>query len=185
MANSSNPNASGGKSPVNDQLTLQSLSVQQEISQFMQLRIGQKGILLPMLHHLQERFGYIDEKMVPEIAAAVNLSRAEVYGVISFYHDFKQYPPKPHRLKLCRAEACQSMGSDDLAQQMEQALDCANTGSTGNLSSSGDCSLETVYCLGLCAMSPAAMIDGQVYGRLTHSSLISHLRAHGISVKGN
>jgi formate dehydrogenase subunit gamma len=121
------------------------------------------GALLPILHSLQEEFGFIHEDAVPLIADALNLSRAEVYGVISFYHDFRRTPAGRHRLQMCRAEACQAMGCDRLIEHVEKRLDTK----LGHTSEDGAFTLDAVYCLGNCALSPAMMLDGRPYGRVT------------------
>lgn len=120
------------------------------------------GALLPILHALNEDFGYIDAAAVPLIAHALNLSRAEVHGIVSFYHDFRDTPPGTHVLKLCRAEACQSMGADALAAEAREQLRI----DWGETSADGRATLEPVFCLGLCACAPAAMLDGKVVGGL-------------------
>jgi formate dehydrogenase subunit gamma len=127
------------------------------------------GALLPMLHALQEEFGYIDKAAVPMIADALNLSRAEVHGVISFYHDFREAPPGRHVLKLCRAEACQSMGAEALAAAARERLRIG----WGETTLDGRVTLEPVFCLGLCACAPAAMVDGRVFGGLDRARLMS------------
>jgi formate dehydrogenase subunit gamma len=121
------------------------------------------GALLPILHALQDEFGYIDSSVVPAIASALNISRAEVHGTISFYHDFRHSPPGKHVLKICRAEACQSMGCDALIDHVEKRLGA----SLGQTTSDGAFTLDAVYCLGNCALSPAVMLDGRPYGRVT------------------
>lgn len=125
------------------------------------------GALLPILHALQKTFGYIPEAVVPMVAQALNLSSAEVHGVVTFYHDFRSEPPGHHVLKLCRAEACQACGGDVLAARAEEKLgvDVGETASNGNVT------LEAVYCLGLCATAPSAMLDGRVVGRLDAKKL--------------
>ena len=130
------------------------------------------GALLPMLHALQEAFGYVDDRAVPLIAAALNLSRAEVHGVVTFYHDFRREPPGHHVLKLCRAESCQAMGCESLAAQLSKRLGIEFGGTTPD----GKVMLEAVYCLGNCALSPAAMLDGKLYGRLGEEKLTALLR---------
>jgi formate dehydrogenase subunit gamma len=120
------------------------------------------GALLPILHALQEEFGYIPEQAVPLVAGALNLSRAEVYGVVSFYHDFRHAPPGRHVLKLCRAEACQSVGANALAAHLRSRLDVDWHGTTKD----GAVTLEPVFCLGLCAIGPAALLDGRPLARL-------------------
>jgi formate dehydrogenase subunit gamma len=121
------------------------------------------GALLPILHSLQEEFGFIHEDAIPLIAEALNLSKAEVYGVISFYHDFRRTPAGRHRLQMCRAESCQSMGCDRLIEHVEKRLDTR----FGQTTSDGSFTLDAVYCLGNCALSPAMMVDGKPYGRVT------------------
>jgi formate dehydrogenase subunit gamma len=135
-----------------------------------------EGATLPILHALQEAFGFITERAVEMVAEALNLSRAEVYGVVSFYHDFRREPPGAHRLKLCRAEACQSMGADALAARAKSELGVDWHGTTAD----GRVTLEPVFCLGLCSCAPAAMIDGKLMGRLDEALLaatISKARA--------
>jgi len=126
-----------------------------------------EGAMLPMLHALQARFGCVPEAAVPMVAEALNLSRAEVHGVVTFYHDFRQEPPGRHVLKLCRAEACQASGGDALAARAEARLGV----SMGTTAPDGSCTLEAVYCLGLCATAPSAMFDGRVVGRLDEQRL--------------
>ena len=120
------------------------------------------GPLLPMLHAVQEAFGYVPEEVKPVLAEALNLSRAEVHGVVSFYHDFRAHPVGRHVLKLCRAEACQSRGGEALADRVRELLGIDFHGTTPD----GAVTLEPVYCLGLCACAPAAMLDDDLHGRL-------------------
>ncbi|MGH8515202.1 MAG: NAD(P)H-dependent oxidoreductase subunit E, partial [Gammaproteobacteria bacterium] len=117
---------------------------------------------LPILHALLEEFGCVSDAAVPLIADALNLTRAEVHGVVTFYHDFRRETCAPHILKLCRAEACQSMGSEDLAAALLAKLGVSWHGTT----SDGQLTVEPVYCLGLCATSPSALLDGEPLGRL-------------------
>ncbi len=131
------------------------------------------GPLLPILHALQEEFGYIDEAAEPLIAAALNRSRAEIHGVVTFYHDFRRAPPGRHVIKLCRAEACQAAGGDALAVQAHARLGVA----LGETAADGSVTLDAVYCLGLCAIAPAAMVDGQLVGRLNGERLEAALAA--------
>jgi len=119
---------------------------------------GLEGPLLPILHAIQDQFGHIPEEAVPVVAEVLNLTRAEVHGVVTFYHDFRREPDALKTLKLCGAEACQSMGVRALKAEAE------------NLAGP-DVEIETVYCLGLCATAPAAMLDGKVYGRLDKKKL--------------
>ena len=121
------------------------------------------GALLPILHALHDEFGYVDVAAVPLVANALNISDAEVHGVISFYHDFRQSPPGRHHLKLCRAESCQSMGCEKTIQHVEDRLGIKLGETTGD----GSFTVDPVYCLGLCALSPAVMLDGKPYGRVS------------------
>lgn len=123
---------------------------------------GLDGPLLPVLHALNQQFGYVDARALPVIADVLNLTRAEVQGVVSFYHDFRSKPAGRHIVKLCRAEACQSMGAGRLIAALEAAFGIA-LGETG---ADGLVTLEAVYCLGNCALAPAALIDGKLYGRI-------------------
>jgi formate dehydrogenase subunit gamma len=121
------------------------------------------GALLPILHAIQDRLGFIPPTTLPRIADAVNLSRAEVHGVITFYHDFRTAPPGRHLLQLCRAESCQAMGCDRLEASVKERLNIDFHETTAD----GAVTLEPVYCLGNCALSPAIMIDGELHGRVT------------------
>ena len=121
-----------------------------------------EGPLLPILHEVQDEFGYVPQEALPVIADELNLSRAEVHGVVTFYHDYRDHPAGRHVLKLCRAEACQSMGGDALAERIKTLLGIDFHQTTLD----GSVTLEPVYCLGLCACAPAAMLDGEVHGRV-------------------
>ncbi|HEU0215372.1 MAG TPA: formate dehydrogenase subunit gamma [Stellaceae bacterium] len=125
------------------------------------------GAALPILHALQEAFGYVDREAIPMVAQALNLSRAEVHGVVSFYRDFRETPPGRHVLKLCRAEACQSMGADALADTARDRLQIGWHETTPD----GRVTLEPVFCLGLCACAPAALLDDKVVGALDEPRL--------------
>lgn len=120
------------------------------------------GALLPMLHQIQDSLGYVPASAVPAIAEALNLSRAEVHGVISFYHDFRETPPGRHLVKICRAESCQAVGADQLVEHACRALGVEFHGTTID----GAITLEPVYCLGNCALSPALQVGNDVYGRM-------------------
>jgi formate dehydrogenase subunit gamma len=121
-----------------------------------------EGPLLPILHGIQEEFGHVPQDSLPVIAEALNISRAEVHGVVTFYHDYRSHPAGRHVLKVCQAEACQSMGSDAVAAKFKQLLGLG----FHETSHDGSVTLEPVYCLGLCACAPSAMLDGDVIGRL-------------------
>ncbi len=126
-----------------------------------------EGATIVILHALQEAFGYVPEPAIPMIASALHLSRAEVHGVFTFYHDFRHQPAGRHVLKLCRAEACQAAGGDALAARAEAKLGI----SLGNTTADARVTLEPSYCLGLCATAPSAMLDGRVVGRLDNAGL--------------
>ena len=117
------------------------------VQELIAARRDMPGAMLPILHAIQETLGFVPAATVPLIAEALNVSRAEVHGVISFYHHFRQQPAAPHVLQICRAEACQAVGSEALARHAEQLLGCA----FHETSADGQFALEPVYCLGLCA----------------------------------
>jgi formate dehydrogenase subunit gamma len=121
------------------------------------------GALLPILHGIQDKYGYIPADSVSAIAKELNLSRAEIHGVISFYHHFRSIAPGRHIIRICRAEACQAMGGDTLIAHTKSRLDIGFHETTED----NGITLEPVYCLGNCACSPSMMIDGQLYGRVT------------------
>ena len=129
--------------------------------------LGEEGPLLPILHALQENFGFIPREAEPLIADMLNITRAEVHGVISFYHDFRRAPAGRHVLKLCRAEACQSMGSEANARRLLDALGLDWGGTTPD----GQITVEAVYCLGLCATAPSALFDDEPVGRADAATL--------------
>ncbi len=125
---------------------------------------NQPGALLPILHGIQDAVGYIPADAVPDIAKALNLSRAEVHGVMSFYHYFRDTPPGQHTIHVCRAESCQAMGGKALEASIKQKLGIDYHQTTAD----GKFSLEPVYCLGNCACSPAIQLDKEdVYGRVS------------------
>lgn len=128
------------------------------------LRYGNRpDALLEILHDLQADLGFIPEAALPALAKALNLSRAEVHGVVTFYHDFRREPAGRHVIKLCRAEACQAMGGNELAAMIERFLSVK----LGQTTADGAITVEAVYCLGNCALSPAIMVDGRLVGRVT------------------
>ena len=126
-----------------------------------------EGPTLVILHALQEAFGYVPEDAIPMLADALNLSRAEVHGTFTFYHDFRRKPAGKHVLKLCRAEACQAAGGDAIAARAEAKLGVA----IGNTTADERVTLEPIYCLGLCATAPSAMLDGRLVGRLNENRI--------------
>jgi formate dehydrogenase subunit gamma len=127
----------------------------------------QPGALLPLLHAVQEQFGHVPASAVPEIAAALNLSRAEVHGVVTYYHHFRSAVPGRNVIQVCRAEACQACGGDALMAHAEQILGCKGHETRAD----GAVTLEPVYCLGLCAQSPAIVVNDRLHARVTPQRL--------------
>lgn len=125
------------------------------------------GGLLPLLHDVQDAVGHIPPDAQPRIALGMNLSRADVHGVVTFYHDFRSAPPGRRIVKLCRAEACQAMGAEKLADHLKSRA----RADFGETSADGAVTIETVYCLGNCACAPNAMVDGRLVGRITAERL--------------
>jgi len=134
----------------------------EEIAALIDSQLALEGPLLPILHSIQSAFGHVPQSAVPMIAKALNITAAEVHGVMSFYHDFREVPAGRHVVKICRAEACQAMGGAALADATLEKLGLEWHGTTAN----GAVTIEPVYCLGLCACAPAAMVDDRVIGRV-------------------
>ncbi len=134
----------------------------EEISALIDNQMHLEGPLLPILHAIQSAFGHVPQMAVPLIAEALNITRAEVHGVMSFYHDFREVPAGRHVVRICRAEACQAVGGAALADETLRKLGVEWHGTTAN----GAVTIEPVYCLGLCACGPAAMVDDRVVGRV-------------------
>jgi formate dehydrogenase subunit gamma len=132
---------------------------------------GVEGALLPILHDVQAAFGFVPQEVLPVIARHLNISRAEVHGVVSFYHDFRDAPAGRHVVKLCRAEACQAVGGTALANAVMAAIGCDWH------QTAGDVTVDPVFCLGLCACGPAAMVDGVLIGRATPDKVLAKVRA--------
>lgn len=142
-------------------------------------RVNEAGALMPILHEVQDTLGYVPRDVVPLLADGLNLSRAEVHGVVTYYHHFRSAPPGRHTVQVCRAEACKAMGADALLQHAEQHLGCSEHGPGHSKSSAdGKFTLDPIFCLGLCASSPAVVIDDKLHARMTASKfdkLISEL----------
>lgn len=139
----------------------------QTLDDILRAHAADEGPLLPILHDIQAAFGHVPQAVVPVIAEALNLGKAEVHGVISFYHDFRAEPAGRSVVKLCRAEACQAMGGDHLAEHAERKLGVGFHETRAD----GKVTLEPVYCLGLCACAPAAMVNGRLVGRLDEAAV--------------
>lgn len=133
-----------------------------DIARIVAARRDMPGALLPILHEIQDTQGYIPADVVPVIAKALNLSRAEVHGVITFYHHFREQPAGRHVVQVCRAEACQSVGADALAEHACRKLGCDFHETTAD----GQYTLEPVYCLGQCATGPSMMIGDRIHARV-------------------
>jgi formate dehydrogenase subunit gamma len=147
--------------------TSQAMSPVDRADEIAAAHLSLEGPLLPILHAVQHEFGHIPDAAIPRIADRLNISKAEVHGVVSFYHDFRTAPAGRHVVKLCRAEACQAMGADALIAHAEDRLGVAMHETTRD----GAVTLEPVFCLGLCACGPAAMIDGRIVARLDTARL--------------
>ncbi len=146
------------------------------LSDVLKRRAAEPGALLPILHELQDALGFVPPEAVPRIAVALNLSRAEVHGVVTYYHHFREHKPGRHVVQVCRAEACKSMGADALLAHAEAHLGCKQHESTAD----GQFTLEPVFCLGLCSSSPAMMLGDELHARMTPArfdALISEARS--------
>ena len=147
----------------------------EELSDILDEYVQVPGPLLLVLHAVQRRLGFVPEEAIPYIAERLNLSRAEVHGVVSFYHHFRRSAPGRHVVQICRAESCQAMGGEHLAQHAQERLGIQFHESTPD----GAFSLEPVYCLGNCACSPAVMIDEELFGRVSPEQLDALLAERG------
>jgi formate dehydrogenase subunit gamma len=128
-----------------------------------------EGPLLPILHAIQSEFGHIPRDAIPVLAHGLNLTRAEVYGVVTFYHDFRDRPAGRRVIRMCRAEACQAMGANAVAARVLQHFGV----DWGGTSANGGVTIEPVYCLGLCSVAPSALIDGAPHGRIEAEHVIA------------
>lgn len=134
---------------------------------------GQRGTLLPLLHDIQHELGRVDDAAVAAVAAVLNLSRAEVHGVVTFYHDFRRVPAGRHVVQYCRAESCQSRGGAAIEAALAERLDV----SMGETRADGQVTLEPIYCLGLCAVGPNALVDGAPVARIDGAAAIERIAA--------
>jgi formate dehydrogenase subunit gamma len=137
--------------------------LKQEIADYASTYAGKIGALLPILRDVQSKYGYISQKAIEYIADQLNLSRAEVYGVVTFYHDFTLEPSERRKLLLCKSEACQAQGSEKVARDLDALAHETRDESGG----SSDFEVVDVYCLGLCSVAPAGAIDGRLLGRVS------------------
>jgi formate dehydrogenase subunit gamma len=154
-------------------MTERSEPVEMVVARLAAAQGGRRGSLLPLLHDLQEELGAIGEDTVAAIAAELNLSRAEVHGVISFYHDFRKAPAGRHIVRYCRAESCQSRGGAAVEAALAERLQVA----MGETRADGQVTLEPVYCLGLCAVGPNALVDGIPIARIDGDAAIERIAA--------
>lgn len=134
------------------------------IAEIINAHTGLEGAALPILHALQAEFGFVPEAALPPLAKALNISRAEIHGVVSFYHDFRREPAPLHVVKICRAEACQAVGGRTFEAEV-----------TARLAGRDDVAVEAIYCLGICACGPAAMVDGTLMGRASAQRICDKL----------
>lgn len=148
---------------------LDEATIRERVAEVIAAHEGQEGPLLPMLHDIQHALGFVPDAAVPQLAEALRTTAAEVHGVLTFYHDFKRAPQGRHVLKLCRAESCQAMGAAEANQAILDRLGLDWGGTTAD----GRLTVEPVYCLGLCACSPAAMLDDQVLGRTSPEGVVA------------
>lgn len=153
--------------PMLDSVHASPAQIDQRVEEILLAHKGLEGALLPILHAIQADFGYVPQQVLPALAKDLNISRAEVHGVISFYHDFREKPAGRHVIKLCRAEACQAVGADRVAARAQKTLgvDWHETTADGNVT------LDPIFCLGLCACGPAAIVDGKLIGRIDESRI--------------
>lgn len=152
-----------------------SLTATEAVEAAIQAHRGLPGALLPILHGIQDRLGHVPADAVPAIADALNLSRAEVHGVLTYYHHFRQQPAARHLVELCRAEACQARGAEALASHAQRVLGCG----FHETSADRQVTLEPVYCLGHCAVGPNIAIDGQPYARVSAARFDALLQSRG------
>ncbi|MGP4020795.1 NADH-quinone oxidoreductase subunit NuoE family protein [Saccharopolyspora sp. 5N708] len=147
------------------------MTIAQRVRAVVDAHRGERGALLPILHRIQDEFGYIDPEVVPVLAAELNISRADVHGVITFYTDFRSDPAGTSTVRLCRAEACQSVGAEKLVADAEQVFGIK----VGETTPDRSVTLEQVFCLGNCALGPAAQVNNKLYGRVDRSRLVEIL----------
>ncbi|MFN3844518.1 MAG: formate dehydrogenase subunit gamma [Paracoccaceae bacterium] len=144
------------------------------VNEILEFHQGIEGALLPVLHAVQGMFGHLPQVALPVIAEALGITRAELHGVVSFYHDFRETPAGQQVVRLCRAEACQAMGGDAVAAGVQARLGLDWRGTSAD----GAVTLEPVFCLGLCACAPAAQVNGRLVGRVD-AARVATLLAEG------
>lgn len=160
--------------------TREATEIESLVDQLVARHAGRRGALLPLLHDVQATLGWVPDAVVPAIAHGLNFTRAEVHGVVTFYHDFRRAPPPRHVIKLCRAEACQARGG----RRIETAAAAQLGVAMGETRRDGQVALEPVYCLGLCAVGPSAMVDGRPVARLDEARVAAIAKEIGIREVG-
>jgi formate dehydrogenase subunit gamma len=150
--------------------------IEAQVGRIVERHADRRGALLPALNDVQAALGWIPDAAVAAVAEGLNLSRAEVHGVVTFYHDYRRAPPPRHVLKLCRAEACQARGGRSIEAAAAERLGAA----MGEARADGQAALEPAYCLGLCAIGPSALVDGRPAARLDAASLDAIAREFGL-----
>jgi formate dehydrogenase subunit gamma len=143
-------------------MSVESASVEECVRDIIDMHRRDRGALLPILHSILAEFGYIDQDVLPLVAKELNISRADVHGVVTFYDDFRQEPPGHTTVRICRAEACQSVGAEEVVAQAQERFGVK----LGGTASDGSVTLEQVFCLGNCALGPSAEVNGRLYGRV-------------------
>jgi formate dehydrogenase subunit gamma len=152
-------------------LALLKESVEDLVRNVVEAHRGDRGALMPILHDIQEKLGYIDPAVVPILAKELNLSRADVHGVVTFYHDFRKNPAGATTVRICRAEACQSVGAERLADIVKTRLGIG----FGETTPDGEVTLEQTFCFGNCALGPAVQVGDRLYGRMEPESVMAKL----------
>jgi formate dehydrogenase subunit gamma len=143
-------------------MSVESASVEELVRDIIDTHRRDRGPLLPILHAILAEFGYVDQDVLPLVAKELNISRADVHGVVTFYEDFRQEPPGHTTVRICRAEACQSVGAEEVVAQAQERFGVK----LGGTASDGSVTLEQVFCLGNCALGPSAEVNGRLYGRV-------------------
>jgi formate dehydrogenase subunit gamma len=143
-------------------MTVDSASVEERVRDIIDAHRRDRGALLPILHALLAEFGYVDPEVLPLVAKELNISRADVHGVVTFYDDFRQEPPGYTTVRICRAEACQAVGAEEVVARAQERFGVK----VGATTTDRSLTLEQVFCLGNCALGPSAEVNGRIYGRV-------------------
>jgi formate dehydrogenase subunit gamma len=154
-------------------MTVENASVEERVRDIIDTHRRDRGALIPILHSILAEFGYVDQDVLPLVAKELNLSRADVHGVVTFYEDFRQEPPGHTTVRICRAEACQSVGAEEVVARAQESFGVK----LGSTASDGSVTLEQVFCLGNCALGPSAEVNGRLYGRVDADRLTAIVTA--------